>query len=198
MRIAARVLTAAILASVFAFASQSQLVDAFVLNGWRWCDRWADIRPASSYALETYPVGNAAFTWSQVDGSIPQYKVDFDFYLYASPGSAKIQLYSDNYPGLNGTVADASWSGFPWCFGSGSILFNTSYWFYPPTTACQWPNGYYNLETVALHELGHLAGLGHSAYSGAVMYASLPNCFFKGLDGDDHWGITEIYGTRLR
>jgi predicted Zn-dependent protease len=81
---------------------------------------------------------------------------------------------------------------------SGDIFFNTSYGWNTRGDACTPPTSWYHQETAALHELGHILGLNHSAYDQAVMYASLPACVFKGLDGDDRNGATSIYGTRLR
>lgn len=198
LQILGRALAGAIIAVLITSFFEAPIVDAYSSLGLRWCDRWADVRPAPTYTLEQYPVSNAAFYWSQVEGFAYASKVNFDYYFYGSSGAARVELYSDNYPGLNGTVADASWVWFGECFSDTSILFNTSYWFYPPTTACQQPYGYYNLETVALHELGHTAGLWHSAATSAVMYQTLPACTYKGLDADDRYGILNIYGERPR
>ncbi|GMI78433.1 hypothetical protein like AT1G24140 [Hibiscus trionum] len=53
--------------------------------------------------------------------------------------------------------------------------------------------GSYHLETVALHEIGHLLGLGHSSIEGAVMYPSIMPGESKGLHGDDIQGINALY-----
>ncbi|CAB4294333.1 unnamed protein product [Prunus armeniaca] len=54
--------------------------------------------------------------------------------------------------------------------------------------------GYYDLETVALHEIGHLLGLGHSSVEGAVMYpyiaSGATNLY---LHDDDIQGIKVLY-----
>ncbi|KAE8683301.1 Histone superfamily protein [Hibiscus syriacus] len=51
----------------------------------------------------------------------------------------------------------------------------------------------YHLETVALHEIGHLLGLGHSSIEGAIMYPSIMPGQSKGLHGDDIQGIRDLY-----
>ncbi|KAK8572379.1 hypothetical protein V6N13_047980 [Hibiscus sabdariffa] len=53
--------------------------------------------------------------------------------------------------------------------------------------------GSFHLETVALHEIGHLLGLGHSSIEGAVMYSSIRPGESKGLHGDDIQGINALY-----
>ncbi|TXG59172.1 hypothetical protein EZV62_017001 [Acer yangbiense] len=51
----------------------------------------------------------------------------------------------------------------------------------------------FDLETVALHEIGHLLGLGHSRVEGAIMYPSISNGVTKGLHQDDIRGIRVLY-----
>ncbi|KAK8996048.1 hypothetical protein V6N11_076298 [Hibiscus sabdariffa] len=52
--------------------------------------------------------------------------------------------------------------------------------------------GAYHLETLALHEIGHLLGLGHS-FQGAIMYPTFSLGESKGLHGDDIQGINALY-----
>ncbi len=67
---------------------------------------------------------------------------------------------------------------------------NTAYRWYAGTGAP--PNRYYDLETVLLHENGHVAGLAHSSASGAVMEP-----YYEGvrraLSADDIAGLSYLY-----
>ncbi|KAL7135770.1 hypothetical protein ABFS83_11G120500 [Erythranthe nasuta] len=56
------------------------------------------------------------------------------------------------------------------------------------------PNAF-DLETVALHEIGHLLGLGHSSVEAAIMYPRLSSGRTKGLNADDIQGIRALYNV---
>ncbi|XP_051117354.1 metalloendoproteinase 1-MMP-like [Andrographis paniculata] len=60
-----------------------------------------------------------------------------------------------------------------------------------------WVNGAvqggFDLQTVVLHEIGHLLGLGHSQDSSAIMYPSLAPGQVKSLGIDDVRGVLALY-----
>ncbi|KAG6664660.1 metalloendoproteinase 3-MMP-like [Carya illinoinensis] len=58
--------------------------------------------------------------------------------------------------------------------------------------------GAYDLETVALHEIGHLLGLGHSSVKGAIMEPGISQGVTKGLHADDIEGIKALYNVNTR
>lgn len=52
----------------------------------------------------------------------------------------------------------------------------------------------FDIETVALHEMGHILGLAHSSVGGAVMYPFVsPNFLKRALADDDKQGIRNLY-----
>ncbi|KAJ9152507.1 hypothetical protein P3X46_026068 [Hevea brasiliensis] len=55
--------------------------------------------------------------------------------------------------------------------------------------------GSHDLETVALHEIGHLLGLGHSSVEAAIMFARISSGSTKGLHSDDIQGIRALYNV---
>ncbi|KAL8238519.1 hypothetical protein R6Q59_015086 [Mikania micrantha] len=55
------------------------------------------------------------------------------------------------------------------------------------------PNAF-DVESVALHEIGHLLGLDHSQYESAIMWSTLNSGETKGLDTDDIQGVRALYG----
>src|SRR5262249_51648636 len=68
----------------------------------------------------------------------------------------------------------------------GDFVFNTAQTFNINTT--------YDLQSVAVHEMGHALGLDHSSDSTAVMYATY-NGTKRSLSSDDISGIQAIYGA---
>ncbi|KAJ4719132.1 Metalloendoproteinase [Melia azedarach] len=55
--------------------------------------------------------------------------------------------------------------------------------------------GVFDLESIALHEIGHVLGLGHSSVKDSIMYATLGSGVRKGLHEDDIKGIKALYGV---
>ncbi|KAH0973015.1 hypothetical protein GBA52_025171 [Prunus armeniaca] len=57
-------------------------------------------------------------------------------------------------------------------------------------------SGAYDFETIALHEIGHLLGLGHSSVQEAIMFPSVRSGVTQqSLHGDDIQGIQALYNT---
>jgi hypothetical protein len=56
-------------------------------------------------------------------------------------------------------------------------------------------NSDYDLETVAIHEIGHALGMDHSQITTAAMYANY-NAIKQSLTSDDVAGIQSVFGTR--
>ncbi|KAI3501983.1 hypothetical protein L1887_30013 [Cichorium endivia] len=56
------------------------------------------------------------------------------------------------------------------------------------------PNAF-DMESVALHEIGHLLGLGHSQFQSAIMWSSFSAGVTKGLSSDDIQGLRALYGS---
>lgn len=55
----------------------------------------------------------------------------------------------------------------------------------------------FDLESVAIHEIGHLLGLGHSSIEEAIMYPSISGGVRKvELAADDVEGVQVLYGSR--
>ncbi|KAL4567281.1 hypothetical protein LXL04_022861 [Taraxacum kok-saghyz] len=52
----------------------------------------------------------------------------------------------------------------------------------------------YDVETLALHEIGHLLGLGHSQFQNAIMWPTFRSGVTKGLNSDDIRGLRALYG----
>lgn len=70
---------------------------------------------------------------------------------------------------------------------SGDIFFNSNQ---------QWNIGQdFDLESVAIHEIGHALGLGHSADTNAAMYAYYTGVK-ESIDNDDAAGIQAVWGPR--
>ena len=79
--------------------------------------------------------------------------------------------------------------------GAGDVFFNTRYGFKVGGTTCSCSGSAYPIYQVAVHEVGHTLGLGHSTVANALMY---PTLWGQGpaLDPDDVAGMQAIYGSR--
>jgi len=140
-------------------------------------------------------VQNAAATWSNADA-------EFSFSYAGSTAATAV-----GYDGVNevmwnntipvGIVARCWW----WHYGSttveSDIEFNDDYlWSASPTC----PTGRFDVESVALHELGHTVGLAdlYSGDTSRVMYGIIDYGQIKRtLHPDDIAGIQALYGTLI-
>lgn len=141
-------------------------------------------------AVEHDAVRRAFRTWEAVT------KLDF---AEVTSGAADIEIswwYGDHGDGLafddtGGTLAHAGPPNWPNTSVRGKLHFDDS-----ETWSLDAAPGTIDLETVALHEIGHNLGLMHSAVTGAVMYE-----YYVGvrryLHFDDIEGIRSLYGTRV-
>ncbi|KAK3406616.1 hypothetical protein EUGRSUZ_K02794, partial [Eucalyptus grandis] len=167
---------------------------ADIINGTtRMGPRW----PASNYHLTygflpgtpeaaTAPVARAFATWTSVTRFTFSYVEDHEI--------ANIQIgfargdhgdgAHNSFDGPGGTLAHA----FPPTVGLFHYDADEKWAVDPPSGSAA-----FNVETVALHEIGHLLGLGHSDVEGAIMYSSIAPGTTKGLHADDIQGIKALY-----
>ncbi len=84
-----------------------------------------------------------------------------------------------------------------WYSGGNILQTDVVFWDGPWTWNTSWPSwNQFDVESVGLHELGHVVGLDHSQYSWAVMwYAISWGEVQRDLSSDDVNGIIAIYGT---
>jgi hypothetical protein len=171
-----------------------------------------DVEGVSAPQLQS-AVGRAFATWA----AVPRTELDHRFvgFTGAEPvgGDGLTVVGFQSRPELERTLAAAS---FEIDEVTGRVLevdifFNTSVmWSVAPAGQ----SGRFDVESVGLHEVGHLLGLGHSALGEtevraeggrrvlgkrAVMFPiAYPagNVEDRTLEADDRAGITDVYGTR--
>lgn len=88
---------------------------------------------------------------------------------------------------LSGSVLGVTW--YSTTIDEADMAINQRF---PWSTGCTQLPGRYDLQTVVLHENGHVAGLGHSGDPNAVMYASYQTARCV-LSQDDINGIATLY-----
>jgi hypothetical protein len=155
-------------------------------------------------------VGRAFQTWQDVPTASITYQ--FDGFTRSLPGEddGRTTLGFLDEPDLDRVLASTSYlvDGFTGDLIEADIFFNSSFaW----SVSDQGERGRWDLQTIALHEIGHLSGLGHSAIgetemlsgggrrvlsTGAVMF---PIALGSGdttgrvLQADDIAGISDLY-----
>lgn len=96
------------------------------------------------------------------------------------------------FDGVGNTLAHAFYP--PPCGGghAGKLHFDDA-----ETWSLTGSGGTFDVETVALHEVGHLLGLGHSSVAGSVMFPTYGG-FKRSLTQDDVDGIRRLYPSMCR
>jgi Matrixin len=104
------------------------------------------------------------------------------------PGAQRNDAFNDvGWAQLQNGTLGVTWSTSG--RDEADMAINTRYvW----TTGCRAVPGSFDLESVFLHENGHVAGLGHSTDTRAVMYPSYQTARCS-LAADDQAGIAELY-----
>jgi hypothetical protein len=104
------------------------------------------------------------------------------------PGAQRIDGFNDvGWAALSNGTLGVTWSTSS--IDEADMAINTRYvW----NTGCVNRTGSFDLETVYLHENGHVAGLGHSSNISAVMYPSYQAAHCT-LAQDDKNGIAALY-----
>ena len=104
------------------------------------------------------------------------------------PGQQRFDGRNDvGWARLSGNTLGVTWYGTS--IDEADMAINNRYaW----STTCAQVAGAYDLETVFLHENGHVAGLGHSSDRNAVMYPSYQTARCT-LGTDDRNGIASRY-----
>jgi Matrixin len=132
-------------------------------------------------------------TWSSVPGS--SYRISSGGTTSRCPSLVKECRGPQAFDGFNdvgwtrlsGSVLGVTW--FSTAIDEADMAINQRFaW----STGCTQVPGSFDLQTVVLHENGHVAGLGHSSDPNAVMFASYqtPRC---ALSQDDVNGLATLY-----
>jgi hypothetical protein len=132
-------------------------------------------------------------TWSSVSGST--YRIGFGGTTTRCPSIVRECPGAQRNDGFN----DVGWArlsngtlGVTWSTTSpaeADMAINTRYTW---TTGCTQQGSAFDLQTVFLHENGHVAGLGHSSDPSAVMYPSYQTARCT-LGQDDRNGLAALY-----
>ncbi|HKS92494.1 MAG TPA: matrixin family metalloprotease [Tepidiformaceae bacterium] len=190
-----------------ATADQGQAVAQYCLNSWTWPAGAMPVRvkynPVDPGGVDVPsalgPIQNAIQQWSSVT---PNFTYLYDGTTTARPTACDSQSDADGIntiawvDGINGvkgilaqtcTVRDTSGALVEFDMQINSNI--------PWSIADPTPIHSYDLYSNILHEMGHGAGLAHSQYANAVMYASLNSATEKRtLTADDTAALLAKYG----
>ncbi len=155
-----------------------------------------------SLTEEIEAISSAFSTWSAVCGltvlgPIPDSGAPGGGPPGSGAGIADIRFAIIGGFASSGTLAHAYSPGTFELYGAGGTIMGDTHfnsekdWVDDPDDPDD--GAFYDLETVALHEIGHALGLLHSDVPGSVMFASYEGGK-RELTADDIEGITHIYG----
>jgi hypothetical protein len=169
---------------------------AYTFNGLRW-DRLPVVQNYNPAGQPTTAARTALTNtygdWSNVSGST--YRITSGTttsrcpsLVQQCPGAQRFDGYNDvGWAQLGGGTLGVTW--YSTSVDEADMAISTRYaW----STGCRNVAGAYDLETVYLHENGHVAGLGHSSDRNAVMYPSYQTARCT-LSSDDRNGIAALY-----
>ena len=176
--------------------------DEFSTTGLVW-DQFYDADPSNDTAIQNYnpandPTGGGLtalqsthLTWTGVSTS--EFAFEDGGLTDRCPSLVKECKGPQTFDGYN----DVAWMGIRGCctlavtwYGTSideaDMAINTNF-----SWSTDGSNGY-DVESVILHENGHVVGLGHSEYGEAVMYAYYVE-LRRSLDSDDIDGVSSLY-----
>jgi hypothetical protein len=155
-------------------------------------------------------VGRAFATWQAVPTSAITYQ--FAGFTSATPGTddGMSTIGFQSRPDLDGVLASTNYvvDTVTGALVESDIFLNSAF---PWSVASAGENGRYDVQTIALHEIGHFSGLGHSALGETELHADgtrtvigadaimFPIAFAPGsiaaraLHADDIAGISDLY-----
>nr|GMD18224.1 metalloendoproteinase 2-MMP-like [Ipomoea batatas] len=154
----------------FAFLPENQLSDVAKGVFARAFDRWSEVTPLTFTETASFSAADIRVGFFRGDhGDGDPFDGALGTLAHAfSPPDGRLHMDGDENWVLDGDFLSSA----------GSVLSAT------------------DLESVAVHEIGHILGLGHSSVEGTIMYPTLPAKTRKvELADDDIKGVQELYGS---